>query len=278
MAELLTFLEQALGQTVPLTCRVWLRQHVDPEHACDAAHAVHLLWLTSCTELHDHAEVEAVVLSRVKLLGLLRDEQAVATACESDGAYAYFERAKARLRAALRSTRWWAELVERWEARQSRGLGVVQYDVRQRAMTSRVRGTHVGRFAVREVQWPALVRRAPALRHKERTPEDWRHGQGPRFLYAVDLVATGLSLGTFASAAVAFEVADRFDRDGVTSGTPPQVLRRLLDVYAGTAPGLGCRSWPAEPHWSFAACRRRAWGRRPRRRRARQRWEVRHGR
>lgn len=256
MTDLLTFFERTMGYAVPMEARAWLREHVDPHVALMQGHAVHLLWLSSVCEEWTSREIVEVCFARMEARVC---HEAMQRGSEEpppvDGGLLA---ATERLREAVRATRWWVELVKRWEARQSRGLGIARYMLAG-ADVQHMRGTRVGRFAVRELAWADGSRRLPTpLRYREKTPWGSRHSAGPQWVYAVDHVATGKSLGTFASAAVAFEVADRFDRWGVIEPPVPPALQRLLDVYRGGLPRLGARSWPAEPHWSFGECRRRA--------------------
>lgn len=254
MADLLTFFERTMGHVVPLEARAWLHEHVDPRTAIVRANAVHLLWLSSLCEEHTSREIVAVCFARLEARACYQAAQRGSLEPPVDGGLLA---AAGRLRDAVLGTRWWAALVERWEARQSRGLGVVRYAIDGRDVPP-VLGTRVGRFAVRQLAWADGPRRWPTpLRHREETPWGRQHHAGPQWVYAVDHVATGKSLGTFASAAVAFEIADRFDRRGVVEPPVPAALQRLLDTYRGGPPQLGARSWPAEPRWSFGECRRR---------------------
>ncbi|MCX4244232.1 hypothetical protein [Paraliomyxa miuraensis] len=259
MVDLLTFFRGTLGHRVPREAEGWLRGYVEPDEAIERAHAVHLMWLSSLCEEQTSQEIVAVCFGRIEARQMYAEAQREP---QDSAAAAALALAARRLREALQGTRWWAALVERWEARQTRGLGVARYSL-ARVDVEPVRGTRVGRFAVRELRWdearPVML---PALRYREETPRCRRHEAGPERLYAVDLVEDGRSLGSFASAAVAFEVAARFDRRGLIEPPVPRALQRVLDEYRGRPPRVHARSWPAEPHWSFAECRRRmlGWG------------------
>ncbi|MCH9681567.1 MAG: hypothetical protein K0V04_09050 [Deltaproteobacteria bacterium] len=242
--DLLTFFERSMHWCTPQPLRAWARDHVDPEAALDAAHPVHLMWLSSrCYDV-------PVVFGRIKV----RAEYACVQEGD-DNALPALREAAIELRAALAATRWWAHLIETWEVHQTQGLGVARYELHARGSVV-VRGTAVGSFAVRELRWVHGVSDvAPPLRHREQTELAERHQGGPCHLYAVDHIESGRSLGTFASARVAFEVAERFDAHAVVGRPCPPKLGRVLAEYAGWPPHPEARSWPAEPYWRFAVAR-----------------------
>ncbi|MCH9682614.1 MAG: hypothetical protein K0V04_14355 [Deltaproteobacteria bacterium] len=248
--NLLRFFEQTMRWRVPVHTRAWARDHVDPRHALDRAHPVHLMWLSSqCTD-------PSTVVPRIDVRA-----QYACTQYDGDdvGAARALLEATTALRWALLETRWWESLDQAWCARQTQGLGVTQYCL-YALPPVHVRGTAVGAFAVRELRWAdALdVLAGPALRHRERTPKQ-RHIDGPRYVYAVDHVQSGRSLGSFASVGVAFEFAARHD-DWLADRRDSMPPSRVLDRYRGEPPHPEAPSWPAEPHWRLALLRQRDHG------------------
>ncbi|MCH9682712.1 MAG: hypothetical protein K0V04_14855 [Deltaproteobacteria bacterium] len=247
--NLLAFFERTKRWRVPRHSRAWARDHVDLEYAIDHAYPVHLMWLSSrCTDQ------STVLVPRIDV----RAQYACAQYDSDDaGAAQALREASAGLRRALLGTPWWDSLNQAWQARQTQGLGVARYRL-DTPTPVLVRGTAVGAFAVRELRWvdALTTREGPPLGHRERTPPQ-RHQSGPRYVYAVDHAPSGRSLGTFASARVAFELAARHD-DWLAQLRPSIPRSRLLDRYRGKPPHPEAPSWPAEPFWRFALGRQRA--------------------
>jgi hypothetical protein len=223
--SLLDFLTQQFN--VPRDARAWVLAHVSPDQALARAPMVHLDWIARCCT-HNAQEIARVLSALIKARLAHRD----------GGSHAPL--ARNELRETIRSTSWWQCLCLDWERWYTHGCESRSYVVHLASgKTATVRGTAVGRHAVREVLasefWPVPPRSLPSRRHLEALPA----------IYIVDHIDLGLSLGCFASPAVAFWLADRFDRNQ-DEATTRKVWRAAVH-HRGTSINGRWRSWPAPP-------------------------------
>lgn len=247
-ASLLEFLEQHLD--VPQFARAWSGSNVSPGFALRHAHLQHLLWLARCCN--------STSQEIARVLGAAIFAQSVAAAADAE--FSAFPAsgispeltsmrheallAQRGLRHALEESSWWQCLCLAWERWYTRGHEVRTYPIRSAdGQTVLVRGTAVGAYAVREVPRVELVRVPPASLPSR------RHADSIEGIYLVDQTETGYCLGTFASGAVAFAVAARFNallerHDGADIES---TLWKAVSRYRGTWISTKWESWPARP-------------------------------
>lgn len=249
--SVLQYMEETLDLRVPGYARAWALSHIAPEQALEDACTRHLLWLAGVAGETRGARSRSLQVAR-------GEAYAAYLRTQDDGATQEETRALAgattTLRLTLEASRWWNNLRIRWDFDQTQGLGTVGYWIGRGKGRYRVRGTRVGNFAIREYRIgcePILG--FPPLRHFEQTPRHWYRAGGPERMYAVCYTPKGLSLGSYMTAGVAFEVARRFNEADVPNEPINATLQRLLDTYQGPPPPTSLPSWPARPPARYLA-------------------------